>query len=320
MQYDTALHYEVGNRNEQLRIRIRDCLYSAITPYQEIKILDSDHYGKMLLLDGLIQSTELDEYRYHESLVHPAMCAHPDPKSVLIIGGGEGASAREVLKHPSVQRLVMVDIDGILVDTCKQYLAEWHGGAFFDQRFELVVQDGLDYVHSCTEEFDVIIVDVCDGFGPDATALEFFQKRYFTALKRILELRGVLAYQGMSAQISENEDFARVYQGLKQVFTYTDPYSSYIPSFAAQWGFVVASDVRHMSIISNDMIDTILCNRRMNASLRYFDGTTFRHMLALPLDIRTILEDQNILPADESMYPLDMDCNTEQEVAECTAS
>ncbi len=134
-------------------------IYHGVSKYQTIDIVETRLHGKMLFLDGVAQSAERDEFIYHELLVHPAMFAHPNPEKVLVIGGAEGATLREVLKHQTVKRAVLVDIDGELVEICKQYLPGWHQGSFDDPRVEVVIGDGRDYVVKCNEKFDVIIID-----------------------------------------------------------------------------------------------------------------------------------------------------------------
>ncbi|MDH5544024.1 MAG: spermidine synthase [Gammaproteobacteria bacterium] len=297
-----SFHYESGSDDVLQKIRIKKCLYDGKTPFQQVSIYETRQYGKMLLLDGLIQSVESDEYRYHESLVHPAMCAHANPRNVLIIGGGEGATAREVLKHSCVEKVVMVDIDGLLIELCERYLSEWHDGAFSDTRLELIVQNGLDYVYDSTEIFDVIILDVCDGINKTSRSIEFFQKRFFTALKRILELKGIVAYQAMSATPGDTTDLATVLHGLNKVFTYANAYTSFIPSFAAQWGFVAASDVSHCKLISEEVIDNVLEARKLKERLRFFDGMTFRHMMSLPRDVRMAIEDDEVKSIEDRFF------------------
>ena len=302
MHYDSSVYYEVGTVNEKLSIRIRECLYSGATNFQDVAIYDTYGYGKMLTLDGLIQSTQADEYRYHESLVHPAMLAHPDPTTVLIIGGGEGATAREVLKHPSVEKVVMVDIDGLLIELCEKHLPEWSAGTFEDPRFELIVGDGLEYIESCQDVFDVIIIDVCDGFDEESPTLAFFQKPFYTKLKRILELRGIVAYQAMCASMDENQDFAKVVRGIESIFTYTNPYMTYMPSFWSQWGFVVASDVRNVGRITQDMVDTIIASRGIEDDLHFMDGASFTRMFCLPKDVRKVITDKSGRSADRTEF------------------
>ena len=132
------------------------------TSFQDVLIVDSANYGRMLVLDGSVQSAELDEALYHEVLVHPAMLAHRDPADILIVGGGEGATCREVLKHRSVRTVTMVDIDGDAVELCKTHLSQWHQGSFDDPRVRLVIEDGRRFLEKTRRRFDVAVIDVVD--------------------------------------------------------------------------------------------------------------------------------------------------------------
>ena len=141
-------------------------LAEAETPFQHIEIGISPYFGKIIVIDGDVQSSVADEYVYHECLVHPAMLAHPNPKNVLILGGGEGATLREILKHKSVERVVMCDIDRIAIDMFKQHLPEWHQGAFDDPRTELLHRDARAYLEKAANgEFDVIISDLTEPYA-----------------------------------------------------------------------------------------------------------------------------------------------------------
>jgi len=131
--------------------RTKEQIVSAQTPFQTVKIIDTYYLGRILVLDNKIQSAESDEFIYHESLVHPSMVLHGKPQNVLILGGGEGATLREVLRYKSVNKATMVDIDQVLVGLCEKHLAKWHNGAFKDPRVELVFDDAMQYVKQTQE-------------------------------------------------------------------------------------------------------------------------------------------------------------------------
>jgi len=304
MQFQSSMNYECGTEFETHSIKYKENLFSGKTKYQEINIFDTHHYGKLLVLDGLIQSSQSDEYRYHEALVHPAMLSHPEPKSVLIIGGGEGATAREVLKHPSVESCLMVDIDSQLIEQCEKHLPEWHQGAFANPKLELVICDGLKFVEECDDIFDVIIVDVCDSFDGESPTEGFFCQKFFRDLKRRLELRGTIAYQAMSASNNENEDFIEAFNGLKRVFTFANPYATYIPSFSSEWGFVTVSDVHNASTFSLEKIAQILDTRGLSDQLKFFDAVTMQNMFSLPKDIRKMLDTAHTSVASKRSKPI----------------
>lgn len=292
MQYESSFNFECGTRHEKYSITCLDNLYSGKTKYQNVNIFNTKCWGKVLVLDGQIQSALRDEHRYHESLVQPAMLAHPEPKNVLIIGGGEGATAREVLKHPTVQHCTMVDIDGELVELCEKLLPEWHQGSFADPRLELVIEDGIKFIEDSTETYDVIIIDVCDSFETGGPSVEFFNPSFYRKIKRILEIKGILVFQAMCASMQDNENFVEVYGGLHKAFTFANPYIGYVPSFWAEWGFVIASDVHNVGIMNSARIEDTIRYRGLLDKLRYFDERTMLNMFNIPKDIRALLEQE----------------------------
>ena len=147
---------------ETASYEVTQVLARAQTAFQDVEIVETRSFGRALFLDGAPQSAVADEYVYHEALVHPVLISHPSPRRVLIAGGGEGATLREVLRHPGVERAVMVDIDGELVDLCREHLSEMHQGAFDDPRADVVIGDALAYLREHAEPFDAIVIDLTD--------------------------------------------------------------------------------------------------------------------------------------------------------------
>src|SRR2546425_5495225 len=141
---------------------VKTVLFSKKTPFQHIEIVELGDYGRSLILDGKVQSTQADEFIYHEVLVHPAILVHPNPKRVMVIGGGEGATLREVLRHRSVERALMVDIDREVIEVSRAMLPEFHAGAFDDPRPELAFEDARRWLETHDQVFDVIIIDLSD--------------------------------------------------------------------------------------------------------------------------------------------------------------
>jgi spermidine synthase len=256
------------------------------TGEQEVRILETVEYGKILVLDGHLQSAEEDEAIYHEALVQPAMLLHPAPRAVLIVGGGEGATAREALRHPSVARVVMVDLDAELVGICRQHLPEWHRGALDDPRLELVIADGLDYVAACDERFDVIILDLVDAFE-DGPSEALFSQAFFGDVKRLLAPCGVLAVQAMELNPNGAEDHAVVRRNLGPVFAHLMSYSAMIPSFWSEWGFVLAADGLDPAALAPEEADRRIAARGL--SLATLDGATLLRMRTLSKPVRALL-------------------------------
>jgi spermidine synthase len=258
------------------------------TAYQTAEILQFAHFGRALVLDGKLQSAERDEYIYHEALVQPALCAHCQPRRVLIIGGGEGATAREVLKHPTIEEVVMVDIDNQMIALAREHLQSWHRNAFDDPRLEVIICDGYEFIRSTTERFNVIIVDIVDSFE-DGPAEALYTAEFYRTLKGRLAPGGILVVQGMECDANTWEGHAHIRRKLKELFGYVRSYLTFIPSYAATWGFVMASDSIDPRAISPAEIDHTITGRGLARQLSFYDGNTHQGLFALPKDLRAIL-------------------------------
>ncbi len=242
------------------------------TQYQEMYVVESGAYGKGLVLDGKWQSCTGDEFLYHEPLVHPAMLFHGSPKKVLVLGGGEGATVREILRWKSVEKVAMVDIDGDVVEACREHLPEMHAGAFDDPRTELVIGDALHYLDTTTEKWDVIISDLSDPIesGP---SFQLFTKEYFEKAKRVLSPGGFFVVQAGPVSPSELKLHARIVNTLKSLFPNVQSYTSYISTYGSPWGFAIASEQAINTRPNPEEVDQIL-NEKTTGGLRMFDGTT----------------------------------------------
>ncbi|MFP8968135.1 polyamine aminopropyltransferase [Pokkaliibacter sp. CJK22405] len=167
-------------------------LFENKTEHQHLIIFENRDFGRVMALDGVIQTTERDEFIYHEMLTHVPLFAHGNARRVLIIGGGDGGILREVLKHPEVEHVTMVEIDGQVVEMCKTYLPSHSDGAFDDARLNLVIADGVEFVNSTDETFDAVISDSTDPMGPGEV---LFTSRFYNGCKRILNKGGVMVAQ-----------------------------------------------------------------------------------------------------------------------------
>ncbi len=286
-QHDVLLLYQYSGPLATLYY-VEDILYQTRSKFQRIIIAKLKYFGKSLILDDLIQSTELDEYIYHESLVHPAMTLHPDPRRVLILGGGEGATLREVLRHNTVERAVMVDIDEEVINVSKKYLPEWHQGAFNDKRSEVLIMDGFEYIKQAIsrgEEFDVIIMDLTDPYGSEIAA-HLYNVDAFKLIKNALSPNGVLVTQAGCSSLFPRE-FKEVYEAARSVFRYAREYVTWIPSFAYMNSFIIASDAHDAMGVSAETIDRRLSERGVKT--RYFNGKRYLAMLWL-----SMLEDKSV--------------------------
>ena len=171
---------------------VDEILFESKTDHQHLIIFNNEQFGRVMALDGVIQTTEKDEFIYHEMLTHVPLFAHGNAKRVLIIGGGDGGILREVLRHPEVEHVTMVEIDQAVVDMCKQYFPKHSDGAFDDPRVNLVIDDGVDFIVNNTELYDVIISDSTDPEGPGEV---LFSSRFYKGCKESLTEGGILATQ-----------------------------------------------------------------------------------------------------------------------------
>jgi spermidine synthase len=256
--------------------------------FQKIEILRLAKFGKALVLDGEIQSVESDEYAYHEALVHPAMCLHASPRRVLIIGGGEGAVGREVLKHASVEQVVMVDIDGEVVALAHEHLGSWHQGVFADPRLRLIIGDGYEFVHGTDERFDVVFIDLVSSLD-EGPAEALYTRSFYEALKYRLSPGGVVVVQATECNIGLYRDHVRIRRNIEGVFAHLRSYATFIPSYECPWGFVIASDRSDPGAALPHMIDRVIAERNLAGRLRFYDGTTHQGLFSLSKDLRKLL-------------------------------
>ncbi len=175
-----------------MTLKVDKILHHEKSKYQDVLIFDSTHYGRVLVLDNVIQCTERDEFSYQEMITHLAMFAHPEPKRVLVIGGGDGGVLREIVKHDCVEEATLVDIDEAVIRLSKEYLPGMSVG-FEDKRCKVIVGDGFEYLKQHTDEYDVIITDSSD---PDGPAESLFQASYFELLNASLKAGGIITTQG----------------------------------------------------------------------------------------------------------------------------
>ena len=257
------------------------------TKHQAVEIIDVPGYGKLLILDGKIQSGQIDEHIYHEALVHPALLAHPAPRSVLILGGGEGATLREVLRHPTIRRAVMVDVDEEVVHLCRTHLPEWHRGAFDDPRVEVVYADAEAYLREGAEPFDAIFVDITD---PGVAGLG---ELMFGLMRARLRAPGIVAAQGLELSLAEHRAHAALRRSAGAAFATVRSYATYIPCFRAQWGFLTASATLDPGALTPAEVAARLRERRLAAGgagdPRFYDATTHAGLFALARDVRTLI-------------------------------
>lgn len=205
----------------------REVLFEERTEQQTLVILDNPQFGRMMMLDGITQVTERDEFVYHEMIAHVPLMAHGNARNVLIIGGGDGGTAREVLRHPGVERVLMVEIDRSVVDLCTELLPMISRGAFDDPRFELKITDGAAFVRETEDKFDVIIIDSTDPVG---AGIVLFEEGFYAAAKNCLKDGGVVITQNGVPFVQPGE-VRGPFAGFTRQFPYAALYLATVPTY-----------------------------------------------------------------------------------------
>lgn len=276
---------------------IRRVLYSGVTKYQRVAVVEFEDLGKALVLDGKVQSSLYDEFIYHESLVHPVMITHPNPRRVLILGGGEGATAREVLRHRGVREVVMVDIDEEVIRVVKEYLPEMSQGAFDDPRLRLVIDDGRKFLERVNDKYDVVILDLTDPLEGGPSYL-LYTLEFYRIVRDRLSDGGLMVTQATSTYYALRT-FATIYKTVASVFPVARAYHVYVPSFDSTWGFVIGSLGPDPTSLTPDEVNRRI-SERINGELRFYDGYIHRALFTLPKHVVRVLEDPSIRPATDS--------------------
>ena len=295
-------HYELitpGLLQTEQRLRV---FYRGQTEYQHVEVMDGATFGRTLVLDGKTQSTEVDEFAYHEALVPPSMIAHPNPKSVFVAGGGEGATIREVMSHRSVEQVVMVDIDKQVVDLCREYLPNHHQGSFDDPRLELHHMDALEFLEDTSLRFDVVIVDVPDPLEAGPAYLLFTQE-FYSLLKERLRPGGLMVAQsGPTGPAFYEQCFSAVANTVGSVFSDVYLSEAFVPSFGTTWGFVIGSTGPDPTSLSVEETDSRISDR-IDGELRFLDGITLRGMTSVPKYLRKAVDaEEKIITRDNPIF------------------
>ncbi|QDI75670.1 MULTISPECIES: polyamine aminopropyltransferase [Leisingera] len=210
------------------RLRVDEMLYDSNTEHQRLKVFQNGQFGRILTLDDVVQTTEGDNFIYHEMLTHVPILAHGNAKRVLIIGGGDGGMAREALRHTSVEHVTMVEIDGGVVDFSKEYLPMLSDGAFDDPRLNLVINDGALFMKENTEKFDVIIVDSTDPIGPGEV---LFTDTFYGHAARSLTEDGIIVTQN-GVPFMQGEELTGTLRAFQALFADASCYLATVPTYA----------------------------------------------------------------------------------------
>lgn len=255
-----------------------ETLITKKTEFQDLAVVDTYEFGRMLVLDGIIQTTIRDEYVYHEMISHIPLFTHPNPKKVLVVGGGDGGAIREVLKHPSVEKAVLCEIDGDVVTQCKKFLPEI-SCALDNPRCEVFIGDGIKYVHEHKNEFDVIIVDSTDPFG---AAEGLFGGSFYKEIYECLTEDGIFIAQ-TETPFYLPEVVKRVYDDAKAVFPVTRLFMAAIPTYPSGfWSFTVGSKKHDPKAV--DLSNTI------DVDTKYYTKELHKACFVLPKFVEDIIK------------------------------
>ncbi|MCD8522435.1 MAG: polyamine aminopropyltransferase [Saccharospirillaceae bacterium] len=206
---------------------VSEVVFEVKTGHQHLQIIDTPFMGRVMLLDGVVQTTERDEFIYHEMMVHVPLFAHPAPKRVLIIGGGDGGILREVLRHKNVEHVTQVEIDGSVIDMCKAYFPKHSHGAFDDPRANIVIADGKEFVAQCQDTFDVIISDSTDPIGPGEV---LFTSDFYQDEKTCLNPGGIMVAQN-GVPFMQGQEVTNTFQRLSKLYRDASFYVAPVPTY-----------------------------------------------------------------------------------------
>ena len=252
--------------------------------YQHIEVFENALFGRVMRIDDCFMTSERDEFFYHEPMVHLPAIAHPGPRSALVVGGGDGGAAEELLKHPSMQRVVLAELDADVVALAREWLGNIHRGAFDDPRLELRIGDARALVESGTERFDQIVLDLTDPFGP---ALDLYTVEFYQACRRALHPGGVLSLH-LGSPIHLPQSMARIAASLRAVFPVVRTCLQYVPLYGTLWCLAMASDSTDPALLSEDEVDARIAERGLQ-DLQLYNGAMHRALLAQPNFVRQLL-------------------------------
>lgn len=251
------------------------------SPHQRIEVWDTPQLGVLFTLDGRPMTSVGDEFIYHECMVHPAALAHPAPRKALVLGGGDGGAARQLLAHPGIERVVVAELDEAVVGMAREHLTDVHRGALNDTRVHVTIGDAARLVDATTERFDLVVFDLTP---PDSPAAELYTPAFHARLKTILAPRAMLSMHLGSAQFHLERAGALV-RTLRTSFAKVDVMSAFVPLYGSLWLMALASDTLDAASLFKHDIEERLAARGID-SLRYYDAALHPALFALPRSVR----------------------------------
>ncbi|WP_313077419.1 polyamine aminopropyltransferase [Melaminivora sp.] len=252
--------------------------------WQHIEIFENPQFGRVMRIDGCFMTSERDEFFYHEPMVHLPAIAHPGVKRALVVGGGDGGAAEELLKLPGIERVVLAELDGEVVAMARQWLGGIHRGAFDDPRMEVRLGDARDFLGQTGERFDQIILDLTDPFGP---AVELYTVEFYESCRRALNPGGVLSLH-LGSPVHLPQSIGRIAASVREVFPVFRPYMQYVPLYGTLWCMAMASDSTDPALLGTEEVDARIAARGLQ-DLQLYNGAMHQALLAQPNFLRDLL-------------------------------
>ena len=249
-------------------------LHRAATKYQKVELVDTDEFGKVLLLDDITQVAEKNDFMYHEPMVHPALASHPKPQNILVVGGGDGGTVREVIKYPTVKRVELAELDEGVIRFSRKYLGGVNNDSFDDGRVRINITDGRRFVEERPGEFDVVIMDMTDPFGPSNM---LYTKEFYRLAKRAMRDRAGIFVMHTESPVSRPAAFSCIQKTLGSVFKSVNPFYMYIQMYAVLWSVTAASDGIDLAAAKPAAIDKKLAKYGIKG-LKMYNGATHAAM------------------------------------------
>jgi spermidine synthase len=254
------------------------------TPYQTVEVHDTKSFGKLFRLDGHLMTSEKDEFFYHENLVHIAAITHPAPKTALIIGGGDGGSAEELLKYQTIKSVTLVEIDLAVLDIARKYFAEVHHGALLDPRLTVKIEDGLAFVRGATDTYDLIVLDLTD---PGGASEPLYGAEFYRACAARLNPTGAMTLH-IASPVAHPERVRAAMVNLRAVFSVVIPYLVSIPLYGGLWMMACASPTLNPAYLTPLEANRRIATRGIR-DLQYYNGEVHRASMALPNFVRDLV-------------------------------
>lgn len=278
---------EILNSDMGYYFRSSNLLYEGKSRFQDVEVHEFPGYGKVLRLDNIFQTSDWDEFLYHEPLAHVAGISMAGPRKALVIGGGDGGMIEELIKYNTLEKVVMVELDEKVVEVSKRYLPSISNGAFDSPKTQLLIEDGIAYIENSREKFDLIILDLTDPIGP---SVMLYTKEFYQSVANILSEKGALTLH-VESPISRPKIYSRLLCTLKSVFQHVTPMLNYVPMYGTLWGYAIASNSLEPTKISKDEIEERISEYGLS-DLRFYNSDTHHALLALPNYVRDLLKEK----------------------------